>query len=398
MTMKLLKLHIENFRSLRNVTWEPGDLNVLIGPNAGGKSNLLKAIELLAAAAAGELSDYVTRQGGIGALTWNGTSETIGFESQICESETSGTESGDRRSTYDIALKRTEKSSTYAVIDESLSAPAHGNESPTEFLFVRNRRSGEFDVGQKQYSFGPADIKSDESLLSIAAHPMLGAPLVSQFERYLADLKSHQAFRTDREASVRWAETSRRDTVVRASGGNLVSVLHTLYSDNSAFESDIHDAMFAAFGDEFVKLVFSPDAADQRIQFKVRWKSLDNPVPASEVSDGTLRYLYLLAILANPNPPPLIAIDEPETGLHPRMLSYVAEFAAEAARRTQVVFTTHSAEFLDAITPFNPTITVVEAQNAETHIQNVAKDTLDHWLKGYTLGELFRSNGLETIT
>ena len=134
--------------------------------------------------------------------------------------------------------------------------------------------------------------------------------------------------------------------------------------------------MFAAFGDEFVKLVFSPDAADQRIQFKVRWKSLENPVPASDLSDGTLRFLYLLAILANPNPPPLIAIDEPETGLHPRMLSIIGEFAAEAARRTQVVFTTHSAAFLDGLNRFNPITTIVESLNSETQIKNVSTEVL----------------------
>ena len=70
MSMKLQKLHIENFRSLRDVTWEPGDLNVLIGPNAGGKSNLLKAIDLLAAAADGRLRDYVTRRAG--SVHWCG--------------------------------------------------------------------------------------------------------------------------------------------------------------------------------------------------------------------------------------------------------------------------------------------------------------------------------------
>ena len=221
---------------------------------------------------------------------------------------------------------------------------------------------------------------------------------MNEFGKYLSGWKPYQSFRTDPDATARWSEISRREPLLSVNGANLVSVLHTLYSDNSAFECDVNDAMFAAFGEEYDKLVFSPDAADQRIQFKVRWKSLENPVPSSDLSDGTLRYLYLLAILANPNPPPLIAIDEPEIGLHPRMLTYVAEIAAEAAQRTQVVFTTHSADFLDALTQFNPTVTLVEAENSETRIQNVAKDVLEHWLKGYTLGELFRSNGLETIT
>jgi len=402
--MKLLKLHIENFRSLRDVTWEPGDLNVLIGPNAGGKSNLLKAIDLLAAAADGRLRDHVTKQGGIGSLVWNGTSENIGFDVQVTHSEPRNTEVQYGRSSYELSLKRTEKSTAYTIDEEFLNCDSPEKNDFFPHAYIDRRHMDGWagwvfdDINSRQHSFSPDAINAGETLLSLAAHPMLGARLVSQVGRYFSGWSAYQAFRTDREASVRWAETSRRETVVGANGANLVSVLHTLYSDNSAFESDINDAMFAAFGDEFVKLVFSPDAADQRIQFKVRWKSLDNPVPASDLSDGTLRYLYLLAILANPNPPPLIAIDEPETGLHPRMLSYIAEFAAEAARRTQVVFTTHSAEFLDALTPFNPTTTIVESQNSETKVQNVAKETLDHWLKGYTLGELFRSNGLEAMT
>ena len=89
-----------------------------------------------------------------------------------------------------------------------------------------------------------------------------------------------------------------------------------------------------------------PDAADQRIQFKVRWKSLDNPVPASDLSDGTLRFLCLLAILANPNPPPLIAIDEPETGLRQRGRKWFYDPPGG----------------IDALTPFNPTTTIVESQ------------------------------------
>jgi len=395
--MKLLKLHIENFRSLRNVIWEPGDLNVLIGPNAGGKSNLLKAIDFLAAAAEGQLREHVTKQGGIGSVTWNGTTDAIGFRSQVQHLPSDGAEVGDSCLVYDFALAPTGRSGDYLVTSESLGAPVLGIEPPTEYLLIRDRRQGTIDDEVKEISIGPNDLKTDESMLWYSAYPV-GGGLVSQFRRYVAAWRPYQFFRTDRDAPVRWSEVSRRESVLSANGDNLVSVLHTLYSDNSAFESDINDAMFAAFGDEFVKLVFSPDAADQRIQFKVRWKSLNNPVPASDLSDGTLRYLYLLAILANPNPPPLIAIDEPETGLHPRMLTYVGEFAAEAARRTQVVFTTHSMAFLDALNRFNPTTTVVEAHNSETQIKNVSAETLAHWLKEYTLGELFRSRQLEAMT
>ena len=79
------------------------------------------------------------------------------------------------------------------------------------------------------------------------------------------------------------------------------------------------------------------------------------------------------------------------------MMTFIAEFAAEAARRTQVVFTTHSSAFLDALTRFNPNVTVVEAHGSETQIKNVSPEILSHWLKEYTLGEIFRSRQLEAM-
>jgi predicted ATPase len=93
--------------------------------------------------------------------------------------------------------------------------------------------------------------------------------------------------------------------------------------------------------------------------------------------------------------PSLIAIDEPETGLHPSMLPIVAEYARDASERTQVILTTHSPEFLDAFRDNPPTTTVVEWRDGETNLRLLAGDELDYWLKNYTLGELYRSRELE---
>lgn len=154
--------------------------------------------------------------------------------------------------------------------------------------------------------------------------------------------------------------------------------------------------MRAAFGDDFDKLVFPP-AADQRIQMRIRWRSLKREQSAADLSDGTLRFLFLLAVLANPSPAPLIAIDEPETGLHPSMLPIVAEYAREAATKAQVILTTHSPEFLNAFGDDPPTTTVVERQDGETVLRVVSGETLSYWLKDYTLGELYRSSELEAM-
>jgi predicted ATPase len=130
---------------------------------------------------------------------------------------------------------------------------------------------------------------------------------------------------------------------------------------------------------------------------RIRWRSLKREQSAADLSDGTLRFLFLLAILANPSPPPLIAIDEPETGLHPSMFPIVAEYARDAASKAQVIFTTHSPEFLDAFGEDVPTTTVVERQDGQTTLRIVSGDELSYWLKEYTLGELYRSRELEAM-
>jgi predicted ATPase len=128
----------------------------------------------------------------------------------------------------------------------------------------------------------------------------------------------------------------------------------------------------------------------------VSWHSLSVPQSTAILSDGILRFLLLIAILANPEPGDLIAIDEPETGLHPSMLPIIAELAADAAERTQVVFTTHSPQFLDAFTEA-PTTTVAEWVDGETRLSVLPEEELQRWLKEFSLGSLYRSGELEAM-
>ncbi|ETR67225.1 MAG: ATPase-like protein, partial [Candidatus Magnetoglobus multicellularis str. Araruama] len=179
-------------------------------------------------------------------------------------------------------------------------------------------------------------------------------------------------------------------------GQNLISVLHTLYTGDRTFKNDIDSAMRTAFGDEFEELVFPP-ASDQRIQMRIRWKSLKREQSAAELSDGTLRFLFLLTIMANPSPPAIIAIDEPETGLHPSMLPLIAEFSVDAALKSQMILTTHSSQLLDAFTDKNPTTTIAQWKNGETILKTLKGKELEYWLNKYTLGALYKSGELEQM-
>ena len=182
---------------------------------------------------------------------------------------------------------------------------------------------------------------------------------------------------------------------INPDAGNFAGVLHTLYTQDGEFKEAIDDGMKAAF-DEYVELRFFP-AAQDRIQLGLKWKSLKGVQSADALSDGTLKLLMMLTILAHPKPPPLIAIEEPEAGLHPRMFAIVAEYAAAAAHKCQVVFTTHSPQFLDAFRAQTPTMTVARWEEGQTQLNTLDGDKLKHWLNDFSLGSMFKSGGLEAM-
>ena len=389
--MKILQLNIEGFRSLKNVEWKPGDLNVVIGPNASGKSNLLKALEFISASARGELANTVQRMGGMQSLKWDGSANYIQFHIN-----------------YGVYLTSKLFSSSYRFLLNDTGA-FHDSRIGKEYLYELNNykpnehwqgtddkiiERDEYRTDRPAFPILLASGKPDETYLSRMTNEI--SESAYNLKQYLASWSTFNRLVSDETSVLRVPPIARYETRLNKDGQNLVSVLHTLYTENHAFEKAIDDAMHAVFGAEFVKLIFPP-AADQRVQMRIEWRSLKQKQNTAAISDGTLQYLFLIAALAHPEPPPLIAFDEPETGLHPRMFGIIAEYAADAALKTQVVFTTHSAEFLDAMTQFQPTTTIALWENGETLLKTVDQENLAYWLKDYRLGEMFWSGQLEAI-
>ena len=386
--MKIKRLDIEGFRSLRKVSWFPGDLNVVIGPNGSGKSNLLQFLELISVSAQGRLGKYIQSLGGMDAIVWDGVAETIKFDIDVINTWSSCDH-------YELELESSYKASnSYSIKQERLTNFLNDNR-----LYLSRSKKEAFVFENES----PIDIRekyllADESLLSFINNPFLPGDSfdIGDFQNNLESVSVYRDLRTDKDALIRQPSLTRLEKRIESDGQNLISVLHTLYTGDRDFKADINSAMKAAFGDDFEELVFPP-ASDQRIQLRVRWKSLKREQSAADLSDGTLRFLFLLTILASPVPPPLIAIDEPETGLHPSMLPIIAEFAQDAAMRSQVIFTTHSPQFLDAFSEAQPTTTVALWENGETILRTLPQDELEYWLKGYSLGALYRSGTLEQM-
>lgn len=398
--MKILNLNVEGFRSLKRVVdWQPGNLNVLIGPNGSGKSNLLRVLELLSVSAQGGLAKLVQSCGGMEPLVWDGDADGIRVKVKCSPTDASRDAANDSL-TYELRLDRVGKSGEYRIGHEMLGNYAQVEQKlrgqPMKFLERQGLRAKVFDEQERGLVAPEENVPALETLLSLAADPFTQNRFLPPFRTQMSAWSVYHDFHTNRDAAIRRSAVTRHEKRVQPDGQNLIPVLNTLYTNDREFEREINAAMQAAFGDDFDKLVFPP-ADDARFQLRVRWKSLKREQSAADLSDGTLRFLFLLTVLSSPDPAPLIAIDEPETGLHPSMLPIVAEYAVDAARRTQVILTTHSPQFLDAFGRTVPTTSVVRWNDGETELKTIADDELERWLKEYSLGALHKSGELEAM-
>lgn len=366
--MAITQLTIQGFRSLKRVEWSPARLNVLIGPNGSGKSNILRALRLLRSAADGTLNDAVLSSGGMGALVWDSRETRIGWSLTLDDS-----------ASYALTLTRIGNSAEYVITDELLE------EGVSEIL----QRSGREVVLDNLTSRGFAG--SSQSAL----HEFRHRDTVITLAERLGSISVYHDLNVHEDAPLRQAAIARRETTLAPDGQNLTAVLHTLYSTDRTFKEALNRAMHTAFGREFEELIFPP-AADQRVDMRVRWRSLRTEQSTAQLSDGTLRFLMLVTVLSAPTTSEVIAIDEPELGLHPNMLPIIAELAQQASEHTQIIFTTHSPQFLDAF-PDPPATTVVTTENGESKLEMLSGKDLAAWLERYTLGELFRSGELEAM-
>lgn len=394
--MGIQRLNIKGFRSLRDVTWEPGRLNVVIGPNGSGKSNLLRALMLLQRAAEGDLADSVMGMGGIAPLLWDGQAQELEWRVRV---DPMGANRDPVREalTYDLQLRRLGGGSSYRIEHEMLAnwhLHEQGQaEAPKKFLERRPGHAVTFDSQERRLVAVEGSVPDEQALLGLVGGPF-ASPIVAGFREMVRGWSMYHDVQTDSRAPLRQAAVARMVRRVSSDGENLIPVLHTLYTGDREFKRVVDDAMRAAFSEDYEELVFPP-AADQRVQLRVRWRSLRTEQSAADLSDGTIRFLLLLAILGKPTPGSVIAIDEPEAGLHPSMLPIVAEHAVSASEQAQVILTTHSPQFLDAFTATPPTTTVTRWEDGETRLGVVDGDELARWLQRYSLGSLYKSGELE---
>jgi predicted ATPase len=377
--MSVQSLKVSGFMSFKDMTWKPACLNVLIGPNGSGKSNLLRALELIRASAAGNLRDFVLSKGGLPRLLWGGSAQEIEFDI-----DTSAGRPPEQH-TYSFTLAPVPQSASFRIVSEVL-----GFEGPSTPFSILNRDAHGLTAykGGNELVGDPATrLAETETALSMVSalwiHP---APYMLQ--QQLKAWAIYQGLQVDEDAPIRRSAVARKETRISHNGQNLIPVLKTLYEGD--FRDSIDSGMSAAFPDDYAELFFR-ETEPSRIQLYIRRKHSHREDSAADLSDGTLRFLLLLTILATPDPPPLIAIDEPEAGLHPSMLPIIAESAVAAATRTQVILSTHSPEMLDAFGDTLPAATVFDWVGDHTELKTVRGEELKKWVEDYSFGRFIFS-------
>ncbi|HEY6320538.1 MAG TPA: AAA family ATPase [Thermoanaerobaculia bacterium] len=352
-------------------------LNVLIGPNGSGKSNFIEALSLLRSAPA-ELAVPVREGGGVRDWLWKGASRPITATLEAVITQASAPQPLRYRLSFAEAGGRLE------ITDERIeSASQDGHHKKPYFYFGYEQGRPMLNVNGTVRQLRREAVDPHRSILSQRKDPdqypevtylgeVFGRIRIYRewaFGRYTAprlpqpaDLPNDYLMEDGRNLGL-VLNRFRREPGVKAT---LIEHLRKLYSGVDDFDVILEGGTVQVFLNEG------------------KWA-----VPATRLSDGTLRYLALLAILCHPNPPPLVCIEEPELGLHPDILPHLAMLLCDASTRMQLIVTTHSDILVDALTENPDALLVCEKLDGATRLTRLDAGELRPWLEKYRLGDLW---------
>ena len=197
---------------------------------------------------------------------------------------------------------------------------------------------------------------------------------------------------TSDTAAMRRTGSVRDNERLRPDGGNLAAFLfHLREEEKDTYDLIVDTVRLAAPFLRDFKLRPKKSNGDEIIELEWEQKDSDYPFHASQLSDGTLRFIALATALLQPNPPATVLIDEPELGLHPQALDILANLILQAQNRTQLIVSTQSAPLLNAFEPDQ--IVVIDREEGESRFRRLEADDLREWLgQDYTLGDLWQKN------
>ena len=372
-----------------------GPLNVLIGANGAGKSNFLEVVGLLQAAPT-DLAVPIRQGRGVADWLWQGESRAASASVETVSRH------GDGELRY--VLEFGESDRRLAIVREELWLSTElgypllhsdgtraaigpvGDEAFERGFELENRRiGGETDLTWRDVI--THEVQSTGSVLAQVKDPVR-FPQLTALGQSLGQISLHRQWHFGMGNPVRHLQrTDLPNNRLMEDCSNLGLVLNRLAQD-----FDVKNQIVEALRDLYEDVVdFHVSVEYSTVQVFLRERDGKVTLPATRLSDGTIRYLCLLAILCHPDPPPLVCIEEPELGLHPDLIGRLANLLREASERCQLIVTTHSDGLVDALTDIPESVVVCDKEDGSTKLRRLDRQDLKHWLESYRLGELWSS-------
>ena len=349
-------------------------LNVLIGPNGSGKSNLLESIDILRSAPR-DLVSPIRKGGGIHDWIWRSKPGSIAVIGAIVENP-QGSQPLRYQLTFAERGQRFELGSE-AIEDERIAdGQVYYGQLGREVVIYKDgiRRN-----------LRPEEVKPEQSILAQRKDPD-HYPELTYLGEVLSRIRIYREWPLGRDSPLRLPQKADLpNDFLQEDGENLALVLNS-FQGKPAVKRRVLDALCKLY-EGITDFYFSIEGSTIQLFLQEG----DVVIPATRLSDGTLRYLCLLAILCHPQPPPLICIEEPELGLHPDILPTVSKLLLEASERSQLIVTTHSDMLVDALTNEWWSIVVCEKRDGQTVMRRLDEKKMAVWLEDYRLGELWSS-------
>ena len=351
----LNRIRIEGFKSIRMCDIELGSMNVLIGSNGSGKSNLLSVFSMLRHIIDGELSLYAGENGN-NSLFFNGLKTTGNIDVRLTFGANGYGFS--LRPSNDGGLMFNDEFFSYSTTDSSLG---------------RGHRESKWHEGAR-----------------------------NGIDPYVKPMFENHAWRiyhfhdTSHNARVKQWSSLGNNRSLAEDAGNLAAFLYMLRHKHEDRYNRIVDSirLVAPYFDDFV---LRPNPLNEE-NIRLEWKTVgnDEPFNVHQLSDGTLRFICLATLLLQPSSlqPSTIVIDEPELGLHPAAISILAEMLTEVTERPtsgkQIIISTQSVELLDCFKMED--IIVADREGGESVFRRLDPESFKVWIEDYTLGDLWKKN------
>ena len=388
--MRICEVGIAGYRSLRAIRFPVGGLTVFVGANGVGKTNLYRALQLLQASAAGELSRELASEGGMQSALWAGKRRTNqparmklsaglgGADRGRPQAEFSYSEDTDITYSYAIEIGLPMPTAAALPLEPQIKEETllfHKGRRPLTILDRRGPRAVATDEEGKKQTLGTVLLASETALGAIQDPARF--PDVDAVRRTMLDWRFYHDFRSDRASPLRQPCLAVTTPTLASDGSDLAAVFATL-----AHVRDDTIDLDRAIDDAFPGSQLVVPMPERTASFGLTMPDYPKRVfEAGELSDGTLRYLALAGALLGYRLPSFIALNEPEASLHPELLEPLARLIVRAAERTQVWVVTHSerlAAAFEACGKVRPH-TVIK-RNGET------------WIEGLNLGGEFRTD------